>query len=217
MPRKIENPVEDGISSKVYILIYINGPISGYKIAKMVYGHPTYTNRIYEAKDKINKAFPGAIKETSKGYMLSNRVLFNLIVRSISESLKIRGDKLSKTEEAEIEKILESDDFKNFARIEATSLLDSGEMKNVNALEFLLNLLFRICLVNVNLELATKGKIPIAKVKKSLVKTRMIREEDMKSFVELITSVSSGLVLKILSLHSLFLEYALNISEMMKK
>jgi hypothetical protein len=66
MPRKIENPLEDGISSKVYLLTYIYGPISGYRMARLIYGHPTYTNRIYEARDRINKAFPDAIGEPKR-------------------------------------------------------------------------------------------------------------------------------------------------------
>lgn len=217
MPKKIENPIEDGISSKVYLLIYVHGPISGYKVAKMVYGHPTYTNRIYEAKDKINKSFPGAVKETPKGYVLSTKVLVSLVVKSITESLKASGEKLTKSEEDEISGIIESEDFRSFARAESGNLIDGGEMKNVNSLGFILDLLFRICLVNVNLELTTKGKMPADKVKKALTKTRIVEKETMKSFVGLVTKVSSGLVLKILSLHPLFLEYALNISQLIKK
>jgi hypothetical protein len=73
-----------------------------------------------------------------------------------------------------------------------------------------------MCLINVNLELATKGKVPAAKLRKVLTKTRIVDKDEMKSFVNLFTRVSSGLVLKLLALHPLFMEYALNISNLVK-
>jgi hypothetical protein len=182
----------------------------------MIYGHPTYTNRIYEARDRINDAYAGSILDSKKGYMLSTKHLLVQVVKEVNRVLAKNGDKLTKHEEDEIFKILGSDDFKAFAKSEMQTFIQDGEMKNVNTLQFILDLFFEICLINVNLELATKGKVPAAQLRKMLTKTRIVPKDEMKSFVNLFTKVSSGLVLKLLAMHPLFLEYALNISNMVK-
>ena len=56
MPRKIENPLMEGLPAKIYFIAFID-PDSGYKIAEKIYGYPR-TAKIYPLlKQFIESAF----------------------------------------------------------------------------------------------------------------------------------------------------------------
>jgi hypothetical protein len=212
MPRKIENPLEDGISSKVYLLTYIYGPISGYRMARLIYGHPTYTNRIYEARDRINKGFPDAIGETEKGYIVSTKQLAKILTSAIDTAIAPSGDKLSKNEKDKILDILDSASFRSFVREGAQAFIGAEEMKNINSIQFVLDALFDISMMHMNAELSLKGKRTDPRLKKA----RVVNGDEMGKLVDLITTVPTSLALKIISIKPLFLEYVLNISDILK-
>ena len=212
MPRKIKNPLEDGISAKVYLITYIYGPISGYRMARIIYGHPTYTNRVYEARDRINNAFPEAIIETEKGYMASTKQLAKILTTNINTALTLSGDKLSKNEKDKILDILDSKSFKSFVRAGAQSFIGAEEMKNINSIQFMLDALFDISMMHMNAELSLKGKKNDPRLKKA----RVVNEDEMEKLVDLILAVPTSLALKMISIKPLFLEYVLNISDILK-
>ncbi len=212
MPRKIENPLEDGISSKVYLLTYIYGPISGYRMARLIYGHPTYTNRVYEARDRINKAFPESICETENGYIVSTKQLGKIITNSIDMALTASNDRLSKNEKDRIIEVLDSGSFRSFVRDGAQAFIGAEEMKNVNSIQFVLDALFDISMMHINAELALKGRENDPRLKKA----RVVNGDEMEKLVDLVLHLPTSLALKVISIKPIFLEYVLNISEIIK-
>lgn len=84
MPKKITNPIREGLPSKIYLLSF-GTPISGYEIAKKIYGVEKYppTAKVMEWIKKLMKE--GIITKTEEGYFSSIEPLANEILRTLKE------------------------------------------------------------------------------------------------------------------------------------
>ena len=108
MPKIIKNPLRAGLSSKIYLLAY-NGPITGYEIAKKIYGKTVgsvpQTNKIYEtAKKMLNES----LQKTEKGYISISKP----VLQYICDDLFLRGNELSELEIYMLEKVVDCEWFR---------------------------------------------------------------------------------------------------------
>jgi hypothetical protein len=85
-------------------------------------------------------------------------------------------------------------------------------MKNINSIQFVLDALFEISMMHMNAELSLKGKRNDPRLKKA----RVVNGDEMGKLVDLILTIPTSLTLKIISIKPLFLEYVLNISDILK-
>lgn len=84
MPKKITNPIREGLPSKIYLIAF-GIPISGYGIAKKIYGVEKYppTAKVMEWLKKLVKE--GIISKTEKGYLSNVEPLANEIALTLKE------------------------------------------------------------------------------------------------------------------------------------
>jgi hypothetical protein len=103
LPKKITNPIREGLPSKIYLLSF-GRPISGYAIAKKIYGLEKYppTAKVMEWLKKLVKE--GIISKTEEGYFSNIEPLANEIVRTLKEDNDIE---LSEFERYILEKFLD--------------------------------------------------------------------------------------------------------------
>lgn len=125
MPKIINDPLREGMSSKIYLLAY-NGPITGYKIASKIYGKKTgsvpLTNKIYKTADKLIEM--GALKKTEKGYISLSEGTLN----SITQIFVDNNVELSELECYMLGKVLDSGQFRNL--IERSFFYQKGFFTN---------------------------------------------------------------------------------------
>ena len=88
MPKKITNPIREGLPSKIYLIAF-GIPISGYGIAKKIYGVEKYppTAKVMEWLKKLIKE--GIISKTEKGYLSNIEPLANEITLTLKEDIGI--------------------------------------------------------------------------------------------------------------------------------
>jgi hypothetical protein len=108
LPKRITNPLREGIPSKIYLLAF-NGPVSGYGVAKKVYSVEKYppTAKIMVWMKQLVKE--GAIFKTKEGYISNVEPLINEICRTLFD----RGVELSDLESYMVIKLLGHEAFRN--------------------------------------------------------------------------------------------------------
>jgi len=103
LPKKIKNPIREGLPSKIYLLAFCS-PISGYEIAKNIYSVEKYppTAKVMEWLKKLVKE--GIISKTEAGYLSNIEPLADEIALTLKEDYRID---LSESERFILKKLLE--------------------------------------------------------------------------------------------------------------
>jgi hypothetical protein len=109
VPKKIENPLRSGLPSKLYLLAY-GKPISGYEMARRIYGEPSRSSKIYGwGLKKLEEK--GAISKTEGGYLSSVIPLLDEIEKTLRNKHNIE---LSDFDKHVVYKILDSPEFRSY-------------------------------------------------------------------------------------------------------
>ncbi len=126
MPKKIENPLREGLQCKIYFLAFPE-PISRYAIANIIHGRPTTSHISVESKKMIER---GYLKEMDNRSIFSNITpLVTEIEKDLEEKRKI---KLTDAEKSELTAFLDN----QFRAVIAEIELPKGD---VNAYYILTN------------------------------------------------------------------------------
>lgn len=144
MPKKITNPIREGLPSKIYSVAY-GEPISGYKIAKIVYGieepeEPSKrkqippTDKIYKWLNKLEGKY---FTKKEEGYLSDAKPL-------LEEIKKILGD-LSEDEERILYYLLDSKEFRSFVKSNIGEKLE-GDIDSTNNIMVMLMLISSMAL-----------------------------------------------------------------------
>lgn len=122
MPKKITNPLREGLPSKIYLLAY-GDHVSGYEIAKRIYGKEYRippTAKVYGWLKKLEKDNIVSIgRGEKKGGITSN---VDPLINEVEKDLKDRKVELSDFERHVLGKILDSQIFRDLVKETAESL-----------------------------------------------------------------------------------------------
>lgn len=129
MPKRITNPLRSGLPSKIYLVAY-GKPISGYEIARRVYGTTPApgerarvppTAKVYGWLKKLERG--GLIKKLDKGYLSQAAPLID----EIEKTLEVHTAKgLTILEKKILIKILDSKEFRSYVN-DRTNKIDLKE------------------------------------------------------------------------------------------
>lgn len=110
MPKTIQNPLREGLPSKIYLIAY-NGPVSGYEVARKIQGlkcgEVPQTGKIYGWIKKLKTE--GFIRETKEGVISVVKPLLNEISSTLKEDHNLS---LSELEHYMTSKILDEEPFR---------------------------------------------------------------------------------------------------------
>lgn len=114
MPKRIENPLIEGLPAKVYFLCYLE-PQTGYGLSKEIHGYVRGTDKIYGAIDRLvdegflKKCEPEGKK---KPYQANTKPL----LKAIKQKLLDRSQQLTTKEEKRLSNIINSCEFKQYVQ-----------------------------------------------------------------------------------------------------
>lgn len=128
MPRKITDPLTQGMPSKIYFIAY-GGPITGYKIAKKLQETKgrmklPQTAKIYNWLEKFEEG--GMVKKVEGGWISQPEPL----LLEIERRLRVRFDRFSKIFSKLGEEIRGEKSLSKFERYVLLSLLDSEAFRS---------------------------------------------------------------------------------------
>jgi hypothetical protein len=159
MPRKITDPLTQGMPSKIYFIAY-GGPISGYKIAKKIQGLKgraklPQTAKIYNWLEKFEEM--GIVKKVEGGWISQPQPLLTEIERrfkvkfehfsKILSKLELEGEAKAEPDLSEFERhvlltLLDSEVFRSFVYFISQDFDFKGDLNAINLMLNQLGIIF---------------------------------------------------------------------------
>jgi hypothetical protein len=141
MPKKITNPLREGLPSKIYLLAY-GDHLSGYEIARKIYGTraPSKfekgeippTAKVYGWLEKLEKGTIVSIKKEGKKKSVTSNV--DPLINEVEKDLKNHKVELSDDERYALGKVLDSNIFREWIKEIAEGLYFENDIDAVKTI-----------------------------------------------------------------------------------